>query len=110
MLDPAMFPFCHEFYVVEKSIEVVVTINGNATAVRIDAVHNLQDDRYCTHAYTEECGFLQPADPVDDAEPRMPIRIWRIWTGFPWTTGQSADDVLRSALSFLRERCQRDAA
>jgi hypothetical protein len=95
MLDPDMFPFCHEFYVVEKSIEVVVTINGNGTPVRIDAMHNLKADRYCAHVYIEECGFLKSADPVED---------------FPWTHGNSAEQALRSALSFLRERCPTAAA
>lgn len=38
MLDPANYPFCSEFYIVEKSIEVVAKINGENRQIRIDAL------------------------------------------------------------------------
>ena len=38
MLDPADYPFCSEFYIVEKSIEVVANINGEDRQIRIDAL------------------------------------------------------------------------
>jgi hypothetical protein len=37
MLDSADYPFCSEFYIVEKSIEVVANINGEDRQIRIDA-------------------------------------------------------------------------
>ena len=111
MLDPDVFPFCHEFYVVEKSIEVVVMINGDSRCVRIDALHELKQDRYYTRAYIEENVFLEPAYPADDdARQRESASVWAAWTVFPWTHGNSADQVLRSALSFLGDCCRATAA
>jgi hypothetical protein len=40
MLDPADYPFCSEFYIVEKSIEVVANINGEDRQIRIDVLPN----------------------------------------------------------------------
>ena len=100
MLDPDVFPFCHEFYVVEKSIEVVVTIKGDSRCVRIDALHDLKQDHYCTRVYIEKSVFLVSAYPADEeAEHREPVQIWTEWIDFPWAAGKSADEVLSTALA-----------
>jgi hypothetical protein len=103
MLDPDEFPFCREFYVVEKSIEVVVMMKGDSRCVRIDALHELKQDHYCARVYIEEGVFLEPVYPAGDEAGQ---EVWTAWTDFPWTQCKSTDEVLRSALSFLRERCQ----
>jgi hypothetical protein len=111
MPDPYMFPFCREFYVVEKSIEVVVTMKGDSRCVRINALHDLKQDHYCARVYIEESVFLEPEYPANDESGRRePASVWTAWTDFPWTHGNSAEQALRSALSFLRERCPTAAA
>ena len=106
MLDPEDFPFCSEFYVVEKSIEVVVAMNGDSRCVRIDALHDLKQDRYCTRVYIKKSVFLEPAYPADkEAGRQEPVEIWSDWTSAPWTVGKSADEVLESTLSFLHKCC-----
>jgi len=39
MLDQALYDFCSEFYIVEKTVEVIVKINGQDERIRIDALH-----------------------------------------------------------------------
>jgi hypothetical protein len=43
--------FCEEFYLVEKSIEVVVKIAGESERIRIDALRSHSGD-YSTKAYS----------------------------------------------------------
>jgi hypothetical protein len=106
MLDPDAFPFCSAFYVVEKSIDLVVMIKGDSTWVRIDALHDLKQERYRTRVYIKKSIFLEPAYPADQEAGRQePVEIWSDWIGAPSSVGKSADEVLESTLSFLRECC-----
>lgn len=100
MLDPHQHPHCSEFYTVEKSVEVEVTIRGEPRRIRIDALHSPTGSvLYSTRAYVEESVVLRLQFPRDgqEAEP------FRVWVGYdlPWTHGTSADDVLDQALGFL---------
>ena len=48
MLDRTNYGFCHEFYAVEKAIEVVVEQGGEPLQLRIEARLNLATNRYVT--------------------------------------------------------------
>jgi hypothetical protein len=104
MLDPANYPFCSEFYIVEKSIEVVAKINGENRQIRIDALHGPDSTtRYSTASYMKEDITVQPQTNGDfDRKPES-VQVW-IAYNLPWTARDSADDALAQALSFLRER------
>ena len=98
MLDPSDFPFASEFYVVEKTIEVVVSINGEPERIRIDALK--AGDSYSTTTYIEESVVVQPASGGSH-------KVVRQWVDYdlPWTVRESADAALVQALAFLQEVC-----
>ncbi len=107
MLDPASYSFCSEFYIVEKSIEVVANINGEDRQIRIDALNGPNSTiRYSTASYIKEDITVQPTYPQTkgdfDSKPER-VQIW-IAYDLPWTARDSADDALAQALSFLKER------
>lgn len=110
MLDPAQYQFCSEFYIVEKSIELVVTLKGSQgpSRIRIDALHSPESPRqYSTVSYIEEDITVQPTYPQSQGDHSSVTTSVRMWIAYdlPWTDRQSADDVLKQALGFLRERC-----
>jgi hypothetical protein len=116
MLDHKTFPFCSEFYVVEKTIEVVVDLNGEeeSSTIRIEALHSLSNSNigYCTRAYIQEYVTAQPTYPQRNEKFVKKPEDMMVWKRFdlPWTSGDSADEVLATALGFLGERCQRESA
>lgn len=89
MLNKELFGFCHEFYFVEKVIEVVVSISDSEKRVRIEALK--KDDGYSAAAYLQE-----------NINERL---MWISYPQFPSTRGETADLVLMEALGFLKERC-----
>ena len=99
--------FCSEFYTVEKSIEVVVTIQGQSQRIRIDALRDETTGRCCTKAYIEEHLSLQPTYPQTNGKFGRSPTGFRLWVDYdlPWTNRDSADEALGQALSFLREHC-----
>ena len=48
MYDTKMHGFCSEFHTIEKSIEVVVSIQGESKRIRIDALRDDITGDYCT--------------------------------------------------------------
>ncbi len=102
MFDPKQHNFCSEFYVVEKSIEVVVEIGGETKRVRIDALKNVRNCHYSTSAYVEENITVQPTYPKNRSPKDM--SVWGTYD-LPWTNQDSADAALQQALGFLSERC-----
>jgi hypothetical protein len=111
MMDPKLYPFCSEFYIVEKAVEVVVTLKGSSEQrrIRIDALHTPGPTTtpYSTKAYIEEDVTVQPTYPQTvgnfDQAPRS-VSIW-IDYELPWTSRSTADDAIAQALGFLKERC-----
>ena len=106
MLDEKNYSFCDEFYVVEKTFEVVLDIAGHTESIRIEAKVALPSGIYSTSAYKQVHITAQPTYPQSNGNfDRKPTDV-SIWVPYdlPWTSGDSADDVLRQALSFLRER------
>ncbi len=113
MFDKELHGFCSEFYIVEKSIEVVVSRNGEETTVKIDALRNEQSGKYSIGAYMQEHVTLQPTYPQKNGSfEKTPddFIAWVSWIDFPWVQAESADGALRQALGFLRERCDHRAA
>jgi len=113
MYDKEVYGFCSEFYVVEKTIVVVVEMGGETRRVRIDALrheHGRAGD-YSAKAYVEENVTVHLTDPETDASSDRPpeditldIKVW-VHYDLPWTLSDSADDVLRCALGHLESRC-----
>lgn len=107
MITSSNIDFCDEFYVIEKSIEVVVQIAGEPQTIRIEVLQSLPQVKYCTRAFIQEHVTIQHTYPQTgekfDREPED-VRIW-IDYDLPWTNRESADAALIQALGFLRERC-----
>lgn len=104
MIDPRNFPFCSEFYVVERVIEVVVSFGDEQKRVRIEALKAKSGD-YCTHGYIQHNVKLQS----DFGDEEIKTTIWIPYDHLPWTSGPTPDVVLRQALSFLGERCSKNS-
>ncbi len=103
MLEPKDFPFCTEFYVVEKSVEVEVTIAGEARRIRIDALRDYAG-KYSTHSYIKEDINVQRTYRRGHEYDQKSVSVW-IDYDLPWTGRLSADEALSQALHFLSERC-----
>lgn len=116
MLDHKRFPFCSEFYVVEKTIEVVVDLKEEEepSTIRIEALHSLSNPnlRYSTRAFIQENVMAQPTYPQRNEKFVKNPEDMTVWKRFslPHTSGSDADSVLAEALGFLGERCQRESA
>jgi hypothetical protein len=102
MIDAANYGFCEQFYTVEKSLEVLVSLGGEQRSVRIEARRG-RDGSYSTKAYIKEELIVQPAFPQTSEQLRLSV-----WIGYslPWTNRDSADKALHQALMFLEERCR----
>jgi hypothetical protein len=107
VINESNIDFCDEFYVVEKTVEVVAQILDEPKAIRIEALRSVPQGKYSTRAYIQECLTVQPTYPQTGSNfDRKPEDV-RIWVDYdlPWTDGESADEALNQALSFLKERC-----
>ena len=110
MLDPSEYDLCSEFYIVERAIEVVVSIGGEAQQIRIEALYGPDSaTRYSTRAYIKEHVTVQPTYPQDSegfVKKPESVSMW-IAYDLPWTARSSADEALAQALGFLGERCRK---
>ena len=107
MINSTNIDFSEEFYVVEKTVEVVVKILGETQAIRIEVLQSLPQGNYSTRAYIQEYVTIQPTYPQTEGSfDHKPVDV-RNWVGYslPWTERKSADDALNQALDFLKERC-----
>lgn len=107
MYDKQRHGFCSEFYTVEKTIEVVVTIGGESETIRIDALKEGGTGEYSTKAYREEHLTVQPTYPQSGGSFDRAARDYRVWVDYdlPWTNRDSSAAALNQALGFLKERC-----
>jgi hypothetical protein len=107
MISSTDTEFCQEAYEVEKTIEVVVAIAGQTQRIRIEALRSISGGHYCTRASIESCVTVQPTFPQTnrtfDNKPED-VTIWAHYD-LPWVNRQSADDALKQALGWLKERC-----
>ena len=107
MYDKNLHSFCSEFYTIERSIEVVVTIQEESKRIRIDLLRNEQTGIYSTKAYIERHFTMQPTYPQTNGSFGSQPEDVRVWADYdlPWIHQDSADVALRQALGFLGERC-----
>ena len=105
MLRREQFPFCSEFYSVERTVEVVVRVAGEPATIRIEALRG-DDGKYCTRAYIQSEITVQLTYPQTAGAFSSPPASHSIWTKYelPWTERDSADEVLGQALGFLRSQ------
>ncbi len=104
MRAPSNYSFCSEFYVVEKVIEVEVSLKqpqNYPARTRIEALN--QSGAYSTSAYILADVNIPQTYPSADQPPLHDGRIW-IHYNLPWTDGSDADGALAQALDFLRDR------
>jgi hypothetical protein len=103
MIDSKVFEgFCRELDVVEQTVYCVVDLKAlGASQIRIEALRSLLTGEYRAHVYIKGYERLS----LDGQTPPENYGFWVAWKDFPWTWGRTADDATRSALSFLRERC-----
>jgi hypothetical protein len=66
MLDPDSFPFAFEFDVVERTTEVTVTLHGEETRIRMEALGQGGGTYYTTTYAVREIQPLQPWKHPDD--------------------------------------------
>jgi hypothetical protein len=100
-----MDPFWTEFYEVEKSIIVVVTLASGAQTIRIEALREAPE-KYSIRSYIETQVILQPAYPVTDG--KLPsTKHTNVWVSYdlPWVASKTAQEAIDRGLSFLSERC-----
>jgi hypothetical protein len=107
MYDKQRHGFCSEFYTVEKTIEVVVTIAGESETIRIDAIKEGNTGKYSTRACRIEHLTVQPTYPQSGGSFDCVPQDYRVWVDYdlPWTDRDSADAALNQALGFLKDRC-----
>ena len=79
MYNPQTHAFCSEFYIVEKSIEVVVSIQGQSERIRIDALRREPSGDYSTKVYREEEFTLQPTFPQQNGQFVRNLESHRVW-------------------------------
>lgn len=106
MISKQNYEYCSEFYIVEKKIEVVVTIGGDPQSIRIEALHDPNSHRYSTRAYIQEHITVQPTYPQTNGNYNRKPKEMIIWRDYdlPWTDSDSADGALTRVLGFLEER------
>ena len=112
MISKINYGFSSGAYIVEKTIEVVVKIGGVSETIRIEALRDLKNGRYSTREFIKKNVAdvtTQPTYPVAGNEHGGSPHDFSIWVFYdlPWTDGESADEVLSEALSFLEERCNK---
>ena len=110
MIDFSGFPFLHEVYWVERTLEVVVTPTGadESLVVRIEALRNPRTGRCSTRACRRDNFTLQPTFPIEHDEfVREPERH-ELWVPYelPWTDADTPEEAIERALRFLGQRCQ----
>ena len=71
MIQPTAYKNCSEFYEVSKTVEFVMPYGGKDTQFRIEALHDLQSDRFSTRVYYHEHFYLQPSYPFHDTHHRI---------------------------------------
>ena len=90
MLDMTEYPFCSEFSILEKSIEVIVKIQGTDRRVRIDALNDLKSGRFKIAAYIQESITVQPTFPQTNEQFDRKPESFTVWTSYHLPRGRKA--------------------
>jgi len=107
MIDQDAYSFADEFYVVDKTIEIVVRIADEPTTIRIEALCHPPSGKYHTRAYVQGFYSIQPTYPQTGGKFDRKPEDKDLWVAYnlPWTKSDSADAAITQAIGFLRERC-----
>lgn len=103
MINETSINSCNEFYVIEKTIEVIVGSAEKSKTIRIEALLSLPQREYSTHVYIKEHVTVQPTFPrTGEGFDRKPANM-QVWINYdlPWTNGETADEVINKTLAFL---------
>lgn len=104
MIPASAYKNCSEFYEVVKTVEFVMQYGEEDTLFRIEALHELQTNRFSTRVYYQEHFHLQPSYPVEKGKFMQKLADFRVWVPFPnaaWTDRDTADQAITQALGFL---------
>jgi len=105
MLDLSRYESITEHREIEKTVEIVVEIDGESKTIRIDAVKFERDGvtKYDTRGWVLENVTLQPTYPQTgsgfDREPQR-MQVWVAYS-IPWVDRDSADAALAQAIGFI---------
>lgn len=107
MINQDHYGFADEFYIIEKTVEIVVQIAGEAKTIRIEALHRPASGNYHTRAYIQEYIRIQPTYPQTKGKFDRSPEDKQLWVDYdlPWTDRETADDAIIQALGFLRLHC-----
>lgn len=89
----------------------MVDVGGDSKHLRIEVHHHLASAKFSTAAYVREYVTVQPTYPQSNGKYDRKAEDMAIWAVYdlPWTMGESADEVIARALSFIRERTSRSS-
>lgn len=107
MLDLSGYESITEYREVEKTIEIVLEVNGESKVIRIDAVKFEREGvtKYDTRGWVLESVTLQPTYPqTGGGFDRKPERM-QVWAAYsiPWVDRDSADAALSQAIGFIAD-------
>ena len=107
MIAPSTYKFASEFYIVEKTVELVLKIADQDETIRIEALYHPPSRKYHTRAYMREHYTIQPTYPQTGKKFDRKSEEKLLWVDFslPWTDRSSADDAITQAIGFLQKRC-----
>jgi len=93
MFNQNVHDFCSEFYLIEKVIEIVVSIQGTKR-IRIEALKNGNSHKYSVQSYVQDYIRVNGEDVLT-------------WVNFelPYVIRDTADQAINQALDFLSEKC-----
>jgi hypothetical protein len=100
MIEANKYPFCSEFYEVEKTVEVVVSKGNESFTIRIEALRNIRLGHYETRSWGLENIDLVPS--FGDKKPAS-HRVW-VHRPSPWTKRNTADGAIEQLLSFMKDK------
>lgn len=90
MYNKAHHDFCFEFYQIEKTIEVVVEIDGKKEMIRLEALRNEKFPAEANYEYSIRSYIYK--EVAGDS-------MWINWSRLSWEHSATADSTLQLALA-----------
>ncbi|MFG1465968.1 hypothetical protein V5F77_24120 [Xanthobacter sp. DSM 24535] len=99
--------FAGEFYVIEKTVELVFQMRGESETVRIEALRGAPAGGYSIRARILRHFVLQPSFPLENGIRRDPPGDYEVWVplapALPWVDEATADEAIERALGWLKQ-------
>lgn len=95
-------------YVLEKTIDVVVHMGEESSTVRLEALLDLNTNKYKTRAYILESILMPQKYPIEGDVSISPVAGHDVWVvmNLPHVNRDTADEALAQALGFLERKCR----